>query len=175
VDRTDAGVLEAQRAVLLDRIAAYRGASSLASMALTAPWERQPEPVAVETVMERVPAPQPAPEVHTEAYPQILAGVPGPDSELSPAAPSGSREPVDVLAAEGPRTRDGVRAEYVPEPVDDSPPPPAEDTLTQQARADFLAALIDGATPSIRDLKDKYSIGQVRATRIQTELKRTLT
>lgn len=197
VDRTDAGVLEAQRAVLLDRIAAYRGAASLASIPLTAPWERTPEPAAAAVTVERVPGPQPVPEVHAEAYPQILAGVPGPDSELSPqprparrVVPAGARllpvvarpkvlEPAGAYGAAARRPRPQVRAEYVPEPdpepVDDSPPPPAEDTLTPQARADFLAALIDGATPSIRDLKDKYSIGQVRATRIQTELKRVLT
>lgn len=175
VDRTDAGVLEAQRAVLLDRIAAYRGAGSLASMALTAPWERQPEPAAVETVMERVPAPQPAPEVHTEAYPQILAGVPGPDSELSPGASSVGRELAAVFAVEVPRTRPEVRAEYVPEPVDDSPPPPAEDTLTPQARRDFLSDLVAGTLPTFAALKAKYRIGQERADRIRNELKRNLT
>jgi hypothetical protein len=237
VDRTDAGVLEPQRAVLLDRIAAYRGAASLASMELPAPWQRQPEPAPMETVVERVPAPQPVPEVQPQAYPQILAGVPGPDSELYPAAPSGSREPAAVPAAGAPRTRPGVQAEYAypalpravpdvvpagvrllpivarptpavpepiahdpgpedslhalryrigdeaflalwpeqqPEPEDDSPPPPGEDTLTATARADFLDRLVDGCAPSIRDLKARYVIGQTRATRIQSELKKRL-
>jgi hypothetical protein len=174
VDRTDAGVLDTQRAVLLDRIAAYRGAAELASMALPAPWQARPEP-ADEVEIERVPAPQPVPEVQPEAYPQILAGVPGPDSELAPEAPPLSREPAAVLAAEGPRTRTEVRAEYVPEPDDDSPPPPGEDTLTATARADFLDVLVDGVTPSIRDLKSRYGIGQPRATRIQNELKKALT
>jgi hypothetical protein len=198
VDRTDAGVLDTQRAVLLDRIAAYRGAAELASMALPAPWQARPEPAAVEVEIERVPAPQPVPEVRPEAYPQILAGVPGPDSELAPEAPSPSREPAAVLAAEGPRTRTEVRAEYVPEPTeytiaqiarmmtgqptqaalepdDDSPPPPGEDNLTATARGDFLDVLVDGVTPSIRDLKSRYGIGQPRATRIQNELKKALT
>lgn len=178
VDRTDAGVLDTQRAVLLDRIAAYRGAAELASMALPAPWanrvdidtvaeddfevERVPEPeVQAEYAYPTLPGPVPEP------YPQILAGVPGPDSELSPAAPA-------VLAAEGPRTRTGVHAEYVPEPDDDSPPPPGEDNLTATARADFLDVLVDGDAPSIRDLKGRYGIGQARATRIQTELKARL-
>jgi hypothetical protein len=174
VDRTDAGVLEAQRAVLLDRIAAYRGAGSLASMALTAPWEQQPEPVASAVTVERVPAPQPVPEVHAEAYPQILAGVPGPDSELSPAAASVGAVSAGVLASEQPRTRPEVRVEYVPEPDDDSPPPPGEDTFTARARNDYLHLLIDDRVPSIRDLRGRYSIGQDRATRIQNELKRYL-
>lgn len=174
VDRTDAGILPEQQAVLLDRIAAYRGAASLASMELTAPWQRTPEPAAVEVEIERVPAPLPVPEVQPEAYPQILAGVPGPDSELSPTAYPGSREPVAVLAAEGTRTRPGVHAEYVPEVEDDSPPPPGEDTLTAKARADFLGDLANGRVPSIRDLKARYRVAQTRATRIQTELKRYL-
>lgn len=186
VDRTDAGVLEDQRAVLLDRIAAYRGAGELASMELPTPWANRPEPAAVEVEIERVPEPEVQPEYAypelssdvPEAYPQILAGVPGPDSELYPAAPSGSREPVAVLAAEGPRTRPGVRAEYVPEvehePEDDSPPPPGEDLLTEQARRDFLADLVDNITPSIRTLRARYGIGQTRATRIRDELKKAL-
>jgi hypothetical protein len=186
VDRTDAGVLPEQRSVLLDRIAAYRHAASLSSVALPSPWEIPPgvtparESVTAVTVeVERVPAPQPVPGVQPEAYPQILAGVPGPDSELSPTAPSGSREPVAVLAAEMPRTRPGVHAEYVPEydpePEDDSPPPPGEDTLTARARGDFLDILVAGSAPSIRTPKDRYGIGQPRATRIQTELKKSLT
>jgi hypothetical protein len=171
VDRTDAGVLPAQQAVLLDRIAAYRGASSLASMDLTAPWERVTEPA---VTVERVPARQSVPEVQPKAYPQILAGVPGPDSELSPAVSSAGAASAAVLAAEVPRTRTEVRAEYVPEPDDDSPPPPGEDTLTARARNDYLHLLVDDRVPSIRDLRSRYSIGQDRATRIQNELKRYL-
>lgn len=75
-----------------------------------------------------------------------------------------------VLAAEAPRTRTEVHAEYVPEDGDDSPPPPAEDTYTSKARADFADDLAAGRTPTIRTLRDTYSIGQVRAQRIQREL-----
>lgn len=186
VDRTDAGVLEGQRAVLLERIAAYRGAGELALMDLASPWAARPEPAAVEVEIERVPEPQvqpgyayPDPSCAVpDVYPQILAGVPGPDSELSPEAPPAPREPAAVLAAEGTRARPGVHAEYVPdvehEAEDDSPPPPGEDTLTGAARSDFLALIVDGRTPSIRDLKTTYSIGQKRAERIQSELKRYL-
>lgn len=186
VDRTDAGVLAEQRAVLLERIAAHRHASALATVTLPSPWEIPAEPISVDVIhtdplveVERVPAPQPVPEVQAEAYPQIAAGVPGPDSELSPADASRRREALAVLAAEAPRTRAEVRAEYVPdpypEPFDDSPPPPGEDTLTPRARADFLQDLVDGAAPSIRTLKDRYAIGQTRATRIKAELENGLT
>lgn len=220
VDRTDAGVLATQRAVLLDRIAAYRGAAELASMALPAPWAvvgTAPTTGTDDFEVERVPAPEPVPEVQAEPYPQILAGVPGPYSELYPEAPSATREPAAVLAAEGPRTRPEVDAEYVPEPSgytlaqvaqmmtghptggdpnyplpspvvpglqlgpdgiepipepdDDSPPPPGEDNLTATARCDFLGYIVERRLPSIRALKDRYGVGQARATRIQNELK----
>lgn len=157
VDRTDAGVLEAQRAVLLDRLAAYRGAAELASMDLPAPWATAVVPsaivtesVAVEVATERVPGP--VPEVYPAIAQPVLdapAGVPAP-------VPAGHPEPEPD------------------EPLDDSPPPPGEDTLTGQARRDYLADLMDQRTPSIRDLKTKYGVGQARATRIRDELKVTL-
>jgi hypothetical protein len=195
VDRTDAGVLPEQRAVLLDRIAAYRHAAGLASVDLPSPWDIPAEAEKVVPLpfeVERVLAPEPVPEVQAEAYPQIAAGVPGPHSELSPADASGCPEPWDVLGAEPPRTRTEVHAEYVPgpseyagvqiaqmmladpEPFDDSPPPPGEDTLTGRARADFLQDLVDGTLPSFRALKTTYGIGQPRATRIRTELEKGL-
>lgn len=45
-----------------------------------------------------------------------------------------------------------------------------EDDLTEQARTDFAQLLGDGRAPSIRSLRDTYSIGQSRAQRIQAEL-----
>lgn len=177
VDRTDAGVLPEQQGVLLDRIAAYRGAASLASMDVIAPWERQPEPEPEPVVLERVPAPEVQPEY---AYPELPRAVPQVVPRGARMLPITARPGIPVaaaaVAAQTPRTRSEVHAEYVPEdePDDDSPPPPAEDTLTARARADFLAALVDGRRPSIRDLKATYSIGQPRAERIQSELKRYL-
>ena len=61
-------------------------------------------------------------------------------------------------------------ARYVPEPGDDSPPPPAEDLLTPAARVRYAGTLTAGRTPSIRVLRTAYSIGQPRAQRIQREL-----
>lgn len=199
VDRTDAGVLEAQRAVLLDRLAAYRGAGQLASMTLTAPWEHQPEPAPVETVIERVPEPEQPPE---HAYPEIAPPVPetvsATEVDTTFEEYVAKARALGAFPADEPRTRTEVQSEYPPkdpvhalrdrigddrfrtlwpdpsEPDDDSPPPPGEDTLTATARRDFLANLMDRNVPSIRTLKDRYGIGQPRATRIQTELKAAL-
>lgn len=206
VDHTDAAVLPAQRAVLLDRIAAHHHAAALATVALPSPWQTAPAPAPDATAgveVERVPAPVPVPEVQATAYPQL----PPAARAVPQAVPAGARllplvarpAPVpapSVLAAEPPRTRAEVRAEYVPEapepgeyatsqitrmmlaeqaePVDDSPPPPAEDTLTARARADFLSDLVAGDLPTYRALKAKYGIGQIRAERIRAELERFL-
>ncbi|MFF1732036.1 hypothetical protein [Streptomyces sp. NPDC058247] len=45
-----------------------------------------------------------------------------------------------------------------------------EDDLTATARDDFAELLAEGRPPSIRVLRDTYSIGQPRAQRIQAEL-----
>jgi hypothetical protein len=189
VDRTDAGVLEAQRTVLLDRLAAYRGAAQLASMEFAAPWGVVSETVttgAAEVHVERVPGAQP------ETYPALPLPVPEP-------VPVGARLLPIVSRDEPPTDGPEVRPEYTPastaeqlrerigddrfsalwpdyrEPGDDSPPPPGEDSLTPQARRDFLADLMDGRVPGIRALKDRYAVGQARATRIRDELKASLT
>ncbi|MGK3110393.1 DUF2637 domain-containing protein [Streptomyces sp. WAC05858] len=103
-------------------------------------------------------------------------------------------ESPSVVAAEYLRTRAEVHAEYVPEEpeadvpqdaigaepedggpdpedevLDDSPPPPGEDTLTAQARIDFRDAFDKGAVPTYRALKSRYRINQDRAGRIRDE------
>lgn len=217
VDRTDAGVLLEQRTVLLERIGAYRHATELAFLALPSPWQAPPSPDAAEVVeIEQVPAlaeesaayselpagafPAAVPEnrgeapkrVERYAAPRVPQAVPA-GVRLLPivARPVEQPEP-GTVAAEAPRTRLEVHAEYVPdplappvpevpdddgpdpidEPADDSPPPPAEDTLTSRAREDFADVLAAGNVPSIRGLKTRYGIGQARATRIKTELER---
>ncbi|MET9362184.1 hypothetical protein ABZX93_14840 [Streptomyces sp. NPDC006632] len=64
-----------------------------------------------------------------------------------------------------------------PEPVSDEPPPGArlppdgpEDELTEQAREEFAELLDEGCIPSIRQLRDTYSIGQPRAQLIKRQL-----
>ena len=190
VDRTDAGVLDTQRAVLLDRLAAYRGAGALASMDLAAPWG---------VVAEAGPAVSDGPAPESESVPVPEAAVKAYPASLSPvldAVPAGARllplvalpepalngvsrrgEYTSGSVADRPRQQigdDRFNALWPDEPEDDSPPPPGEDTLTASARRDFLADLMEGTVPSIRTLKDKYGVGQARATRIQTELKKGL-
>jgi hypothetical protein len=193
VDRTDAGVLAEQRTVLLDRLAAYRGAASLASMELPAPWATVAQKGTVadraEQSVPAVPAIEYAPEYVPDRYPEpapaVLPAVP----EAVPAGvrllPIVARPRPHGGAAGAARVRVEARAEYVPdeqpegvpldEPEDDSPPPPGEDTLTATARRDFLGDLANGTPPSIRVLRGRYGVGQARATRIQTELKAALT
>lgn len=198
VDRTDAAVLPEQRDVLRDRIAAYRHADGLAEVSLPSPWEPvtpPPAPVELEPVPE-------VPEAYPSTRPPVPAAVPA-GARLLPIVARPEPEPAenrrhyeallrnlvrpgkaDVLAAEQPRTRPEVRAEYVPdgpeddvpdpedEPVDDSPPPPAEDNLTAQARIDFTDLFQSGSLPTYEALKLRYKIGQDRAKRIRDEFRR---
>lgn len=191
VDRTDAAVLPKQRNVLRDRIAAYRHADGLAEVTLPSPWEPvtptpapvDPEPVPAE--LEYVPEPTPAVPEAVPPGVRLLPIVARPERKQY-AFDSFKEQWVrdhnpGVLAAESPRTRPQVHAEYVPdereygvpdpegEPVDDSPPPPAEDTLTPRAREDFADLLKGGSLPTYGDLKSRYQIGQDRAKRIRDE------
>lgn len=121
--------------------------------------------------VERVP-------VEPEAYPALPEPVPA----VPEAVPAGVRLlpivarpepetldniqgfPAPVLAAEEPRTRVEVRAEYVPdEEPDEEPVYP--DPLIPRVRADF-----PNEVPGVRRLKETYSIGQPRAQRIRDEL-----
>ncbi|MFE9003249.1 hypothetical protein ACFYOY_14055 [Streptomyces sp. NPDC007875] len=177
VARAHVGDDPEQRRQLMTGLAARRGAKELATIDLQSPWEApaapKPEPVPVE--LERVPDPVPAvPEavpggVHPERQQYRL------DSFAERLVPV---EPQRVLAAEPPRTRPEVHAEYVPEDEpeddgpdpedevpDDSPPPPGEDTLTARAREYF-----HDEEPSVRRIKDVFHVGQKRAQRIRDEL-----
>lgn len=190
VDRTDAGVLDSQRTVLLDRLAAYRGAAALASMDLAAPWASRvdinttaavPEPAAVP--LEYVPESRreiarPVPEA-VPAGVRLLPLVSR--SEPSSAVPDEvqaeypSKDPLHALRDRIGEVDFAALWPDSAEPVDDSPPPPGEDNLTPQARRDFFYDLTNGRVPGIRALKDRYSVGQPRATRIRDELKASLT
>jgi hypothetical protein len=73
------------------------------------------------------------------------------------------------------RADDAVPARDTPADTADTLPlppgyTPVEDELTTTARMDFADILGDGRAPSIRSLRDAYSIGQPRAQRIQSEL-----
>ncbi|GAQ69699.1 hypothetical protein T45_01430 [Streptomyces turgidiscabies] len=142
------------------------------------------------------PAPEPAVSVADEAYPtpEVQRDTPpvapvdeapalpvlGPFLRLkelphtraySAAYPSAEQDEHD-------RTDDAVSDDEPDRDTPDTPPLPpgyaradgAEDDLTGVARKDFEQLLADGRAPSIRSLRDTYSIGQPRAQRIQAEL-----
>jgi hypothetical protein len=96
----------------------------------------------------------------------VPAEVPPVAVERAPVPEAYPELPAPVLAAEYAPTRAEVRAEYVPE--DDEQPDP--DPLIEKARGDFAEQLAQGRTPSIRQLRDTYSIGQPRAQRIRDHL-----
>ncbi|MFJ1995710.1 DUF2637 domain-containing protein [Streptomyces asiaticus] len=157
----------------------HQALSRLAAPVEEAPAAPESEPVPVE--LERVPEPVPAVPEAVPAGVRLLPIVARPEQQQYRIDSFAERlvpvEPQRVLAAEAPRTRPEVHAEYVPEEElgdgpdpddevpDDSPPPPGEDSLTEQARLDFR-----GETPSVRRIKDRYRVGQPRAQRIRDEL-----
>ncbi|WP_225858997.1 DUF2637 domain-containing protein [Streptomyces albicerus] len=120
-----------------------------------------------------------------EVYPEIEAAVPAVPEAVPagvrtlplmtvcglPPEPSVDPEPVPVLAAEQPRTRPEVHAEYVPEP-------PEEDPLTAAglglAAEHFKDELLAGEIPSIRDIKSCLKVGQDRAKEIQDGFREAL-
>ena len=89
--------------------------------------------------------PQVYPGAEQDEHDRVPDGVPGPDTETD--TPDTLPLPPGYARADG-----------------------AEDDLTGQARTDFADLLADGRAPSIRSLRDTYSIGQPRAQRIQAEL-----
>ncbi|MDX3777756.1 DUF2637 domain-containing protein [Streptomyces europaeiscabiei] len=144
--------------------------------------------------VERVP--DAVPDV-PEAYPEIEAAVPAvPEAvptgvRLLPivARPAAVEKPL-VLAAEQPRTRPEVHAEYVPDEVweadheyvmrsihaDEEGNPAQADPLTELglgwAAEQFKAELLAGDMPSIRAIKDRLRVGQNRAKEIQDGFKK---
>ncbi|MEU5769816.1 hypothetical protein ABZ782_28265 [Streptomyces asoensis] len=121
---------------------------------------REPEPVDQAPVM-----PVLGPFASLEQLPRITAY-----PEVYPGLQQGEHQ----------RAADDVPDPATPTDTPDTPPlPPGyeradgrEDELTERARQDFERLLDDGRAPSIRALRDTYSIGQPRAKRIQSELTR---
>lgn len=120
----------------------------------------QEVPVAtVERVPEAYPALETAVPAVPEAYPTVT------ESETIPADLPESSEPA-VLAAEGPRTRPEVHAEYVPE-VSEIPPWDSAKHELGWAAQQFKDELLRGEMPSIRDIKARLSVGQPKAKELQ--------
>jgi len=149
----------------------------------------------VHRLSEHRPAPAPEPTVSAvpEAYPpvEVHRDTPVPDPVEEPVAlrTLGPFVPLAELPRitaypdvyPGPEQDEHERADddvLAPDADTDTPdtlplPPgyePVEDELTTTARMDFAELLADGRAPSIRTLRDTYSIGQPRAQRVQSEL-----
>ncbi|MFD4998079.1 DUF2637 domain-containing protein [Streptomyces buecherae] len=141
---------------------------------------------AVPVVPESVPvAPEPVP-VGVRLLPLVARPEPALEDERAPDVPA-EAEPVP-----GAEARAEAVPEYVPqaptdpepdterlelgwvEPHDDSPAPPAEDSLTADARQHFAAFVEQGRPVPYRQLREAYGIGQQRAERIRGELLRAL-
>lgn len=181
VGKAQAGASAEQRARLLELLAARRHAAALATIDLPSPWQDAPEPEAVPAVPEAYPVlPNAVPE-GARLLPIVARPVPRTymrDSFNETWVPA---DPPAVLAAETPRTRAEVHAEYVPEPVPDGTVdgtnadgqgnPAQEDPLTEMglgwAAEQFKNELLAGDIPSIRAIKSRLSVGQNRATEIQ--------
>jgi hypothetical protein len=180
VGKAQAGASDEQRQKLLDLLAARRHAASLATIDLPSPWQADPEPVV-----------EYAEPVDVEPYPEPSNAVPEGTRLLPIVARPEPRQyardpfreqlvPVEtpaVLAAEAPRTRAEVHAEYVPDEQDEPVPdggegnPAQGDPLTEMglgwAAEQFKGQLLQGDIPSIRDIKSQLSVGQNRAKEIQ--------
>ncbi|WP_308283877.1 DUF2637 domain-containing protein [Streptomyces buecherae] len=128
----------------------------------------EPAPVGVRLLPlvarpERAPEGDRAPEVLAEPEPVPVATKSGEAvPEVVPEAPADPEPDTERL-----------ELEWV-EPHDNSPAPPAEDSLTADARQRFAAFVEQGRPVPYRQLREAYGIGQQRAERIREELLQTL-
>jgi hypothetical protein len=139
--------------------------------------ETVPEP-AVSAVPETYPpvevhrdTPAPEPAVEAPALRTLGPFVPLAELPRITAYPSPEQDQHD-------RPEDDAHTPDTEPDTADTPPlppgyKPVEDELTTTARMDFRDLLDEGRAPSIRVLRDTYSIGQPRAQRIQGELVRS--
>ncbi|WP_322746899.1 hypothetical protein [Streptomyces tauricus] len=164
VGKAQAGASQDQRTKLLDLLAARRHAASLATIDLPSPWRPVPEPAAVLPVPEAHLAIESAAPAIPEAVPAGARLLPVFDcpGELNRARQSRMR--AAVLAAEEPRTRSQVHAEYEPESE-----PEGIDAAALRFKDDLRA----GKVPSIHRIKSECRVGQNRAKQIQEALRRS--
>ncbi|MGI5512742.1 hypothetical protein [Streptomyces sp. CA-106131] len=140
-----------------------------------APAEPVPAPVsAVPEAVEDVPEPvvdeaaEDAPSVPTLGDFRPVAWPPAPVPGYALAT---GQQRSEVTVRWTPDETDEAAGYAVPEPVDED----QADALAEQARTDFAQLLATGRTPSIRRLRDTYSIGQPRAQRVQRALAEAVT
>jgi hypothetical protein len=91
-----------------------------------------------------------------------VPGHPGPDVPAEPAVASTPEPDVPQKVR--------VTKQRPRKAAPTAPPAESEDELTVKARGDFADVLADGRLPSIRALKNQYSIGQPRAEKIRAQL-----
>lgn len=153
---------------LLVPVAIWR-THALARSEHAAPAASAPVPVEVQRVPER-------PETYPAIAKPVLEPVPAGVRLLPIVARPRNEIPAPVLAAQAPRTRTEVHAEYVPNPVpeDDDEPVLTPDPLLPQAKARFADVLATRDVPGVRTLRSEYGIGQPRAQRIRDALKEAL-
>jgi hypothetical protein len=172
LDTADAAAAET---VVVGRIVRRKSVGDLAAIEQRHQWTTVPE-VASDGLV-----PAAVPDVPA-AYPQALTAVPGPvnGTAIKPR-PVPEFRPITWPLAKAygyalgaGQTRSEVTAQWtpgyaVPGSVN-GVPEDGEDELLDRARGDFADVLGDGRTPSIRRLRDAYSIGQQRAQNIQRAL-----
>ncbi|GAA2441397.1 hypothetical protein [Streptomyces glaucus] len=190
VGKAQAGASEEQRTKLLELLAARRHASALATIDLPSPWQPEPEPAPEydePKELEYVPEAYPEPPQAVPAGVRLLPIVARPEPQTyrldhmtQQWVPS---EQPAVLAAETPRTRAEVHAEYVPEEPTEPVPaaesnPAQEDPLTELglgwAAEQFKDELLAGDVPSIREIKARLRVGQTRAKQLQDGFREAL-
>ncbi|MQS18060.1 hypothetical protein F7Q99_39210 [Streptomyces kaniharaensis] len=118
------------------------------------PADPEPEPAPV-TEPDPVPVPEPVPAPALESVPvtePVQLTVDGGEVPY-PTTP-------DVPADRSRRTRK----------VSASVPAPADAELIEAARTEYADVLAEGGKPSIRDLRERYRIGQPRAQRVREAL-----
>lgn len=143
--------------------------------ALTAAEQPAEEPPAA--VAEPVPAlldnvegsvyPEPVPASQDRPALEFL-----PLPTWGPEVVEAAARPRPVLAAEQPRTRAEVRAEYVPEGDPDTGTEEGDAELIARGRAEFADRLAGDKVPPIREIRSVLGVGQARAQRVQDTLRR---
>lgn len=109
------------------------------------------------------PRPNVAPVV-LRPVPAVPEAVPAGVRLLPLVARPAARKRTPVVAAVKSTAPARVHAEYVPEVHEDLPDP---DPLLPRVRSDHADLLAAGRTPSVRTLREAYSIGQARAQRLR--------
>lgn len=126
----------------------------------------------VHRLAHHVPAPEPEPVPAPDPEPvpaPVLEAVPAPVSEPVQLTVDGGEVPYpttpDAPAADRPRRTRTAATDRTPRKVSARVPAQSDADLIESARTEYA-----GATPSVRALRTRYGIGQVRAQRVRDAL-----